>query len=134
MAVTRYLYSDATFLTFTLGANTTPNTTNSATIITGLYKDAYKAAYGDLAKYNATDTNVADGILEAWFDIIDNAFIRIVEEISDYYSADDQSSAKKPFVHLKDDEIVQICFAVGAGFRFPSREDQALNETGDTID
>ena len=131
MAVTRYVYTDATFLTFTLGANTKPSTTEAANIITSLYKDCYKVGYGNLTKYNATDTNISDGILEAWFDIVDHAFMRIIEEISDYYS---DPSRPKPDIHLNESEKQEVIMSVGLGYRFPSREDPPLDEVGDTID
>lgn len=128
MANTRIVYGDLN-LSFTIGANTDPSATTSAAWITDLYKDCYKAGYGDMNLYSATDANIDSKIYNTFNYIVKSAAQRIFEAISDSYKVG--STTQRPVIKLDKDEIQQCCNAVGYSIYFSSHEDEDLEQTGD---
>ena len=130
MANTRVVYGDL-ILSFTIGANTDPSATTSAAWITDLYKDCYKAGYGNMNLYSATDANIDEKVYEAFNWIVKSSAQRLFEEISASYIVG--SNIQRPIIKLDKDEIQQCCAAVGWGFRMASHEDDDLEQTGDGV-
>ncbi len=130
MANTRVVYGDL-ILSFTLGANTDPSSTTAAAWITDLYKDCYKAGYGDMNLYSATDANIDSKVYDAFNAIVKSAAQRIFEEISDSYKVG--STTKRPTIKLDDDEQFQCMSAVGIKIYQASHEDEDLDQIGDGL-
>jgi len=130
LANTRVVYGDL-ILSFTIGANTDPSATTAAAWITDLYKDCYKAGYGNMNLYAATDTGIDEKVYDAFNYIVKSAAQRIFEEISESYRVG--STTKRPIIKLDDSEIQQCCAAVGWGFRMSSHEDEDLDQVGDGL-
>ena len=130
MANTRVVYGDL-ILSFTIGANTDPSATTSAAWITDLYKDCYKAGYGNMNLYASDDTNIDSKIYDAFNYIVKSAAQRIFEAVSDSYKVG--STTARPTIKLDKDEIQQCCAAVGFGFYMSSHEDEDLEQVGDDV-
>ena len=130
MANTRVVYGDI-ILSFTLGANTDPNTTTSAAWITDLYKDCYKAAYGNMDLYSATDANIASKVYDTFNAVVKSAAQRIFEAISDGYNVG--STTQRPEIKLDKNEMFQCTAAVGIKIYQASHEDEDLDQIGDGL-
>lgn len=131
MTVTRVLYTNL-ITSYTLGSSTNPGSTVAASLITTLYRKSYIIMFGDLTKYNATDTNVSDGIMEGVFTVVQTAASRILEGWAQALKP--QSQTKMPEFDFNENERYQIAMCKGYNFRFTSREDPDLDEVGDAVD
>ena len=131
MTVTRVTYSDL-IMSFTLGTSTNPSSTSATNLILSLYKQAYIIMQGDLTNYSVTDANLSDAIMNGVFAVIQSAASRILEEWSAALKLNTQ--AHMPTFSFNAEETNRIGTCYGLRMRFPSREDDDLLETGDSVD
>ena len=131
MATARALYSDLV-LNFTLGTNTSPNIDQVAAIITQLYIDAYTAAYG-VGTYQVYSASDEDPVIDT-----EECKAIIIADMQDLTNAwaksfDINSTTKAPRLRLTDDAMNEVAELTGSNIYFASREDDDLQEIGDTI-
>jgi len=131
MTVARALYSDLV-LNFTLGDSTSPTSTQVAAVITQLYKDAYAAAYG-AGSYATYDASAEDDVIdtEGCKSIIIADAQDLVNRWSESFAPN--STKEAPRLRLSDEAADEIARLVGPRLRFASREDDDLEETGDSV-
>ena len=131
MATARAVYTDLQ-LNFSLGANTSPNTTQVPLIMTQLYKDAYAACYGPgtYQTYSAADEDPVIDTEEGKSIIIADATDLINAWAKSF---DIGSQTKAPRLRLSEDAADEFATLTGPTMRFTSREDDDLQETGDNI-
>jgi hypothetical protein len=133
MTVARALYSDL-ILSFTPSATTKPSTTEIASGITLLYKNAYRIVGSVYAAYSASAEHSIIDTEECKTEII-AAATRIVQGIHDYVSIVSSAEKQKKFPSFKfeKEEVNAICMIKPATIRFASREDEDSVEIGDNV-
>lgn len=131
MATARAVYTDLQ-LNFVLGAQTSPNTTQVPLIIIQLYKDGYAAAYGP-GTYKVYDAAAEDPIIdtEECKSIIIADMTDLTNKWADSFKPN--STTKSPKLKLSDDAADEIANLEGPTIFFTSREDEDLQEVGDSI-
>lgn len=131
MATARALYSDLV-LDFTLGTNTSPKIAQVALIITQLYIDAYTATYG-VGTYQVYDAADEDPIIDT-----EEGKAIIIADMQDLTNAwgksfEINSQTKTPRLRLSEDAMNEFANLEGPTIYFTSREDDDLQEVGDSI-
>jgi len=87
---------------------------------------------GDLTNYSETDANLSDAIANGMFVVIQSAASRIIDEWAAALKLNSQN--KMPNLAFNQQEKDQLGACYGITMRFPSHEDEDLNETGDDVD
>ena len=131
MATARAVYTDLQ-LNFTIGANTSPNTTQVPLIITQLYKDAYAACYGP-GTYQAYSASDEDPVIDT--EEGKSIIIADMQDLTNKWAESyiPGSQVKTPKLRLSEDAANEFAILTGPTMKFTSREDEDLEEIGDNI-
>lgn len=134
MAIARVLYSDL-FLSFSLpsAADSRPNQTTAANIITNLYREAYRIIYNGSVVYAAYDVGAEDEYVDT--DVVKGVIIKTASRILEAMGGLKKPSGEQTKLeyNFSEEEEKNLTAFASITMRFPSHEDAHLEEQGDDV-